>query len=140
MNPGSRRFQRKHRLSDSTEFDAVFKAGRRSRDAQFVVLAARNNKSHPRLGLALSRKTVRGAVARNKVKRMARESFRHHAKALSGLDIVIMPQKKIALAAGKSGKATTPAKWDDWLKQPGAGKSMSRSLQGHWQRIMLCKD
>ena len=135
-----RRFQRKHRLSDSAEFDVVFKTARRSRDAQFVVLATRNNKSRPRLGLAFSRRTVRGAVARNKVKRVARESFRQHAKALSGLDIVIMPQKKIALAGGKSGQSTPLAKWDDWLKQPGAGKSMSRSLLGHWQRIMLCKD
>ena len=44
----------------------------------------------PRLGLAIPRKVARSAVARNRLKRIVRESFRHHQGELGGLDIVVM--------------------------------------------------
>ena len=49
-----------------------------------------NGMDHPRLGLAVPRRAVRGAVARHRLKRRIRESFRHHAEHLVGLDIVVI--------------------------------------------------
>ena len=43
-----------------------------------------------RLGLAVAKKHVRRAVARNRIKRLIRESFRRHRDLLEGLDIVVL--------------------------------------------------
>jgi ribonuclease P protein component len=42
------------------------------------------------LGLAISRKHIKRAVGRNRIKRLIRESFRQHQDELSGWDIVVM--------------------------------------------------
>ena len=117
VSPERRRFQRKHRLNNAADYNNVFKSSCRSRDSQFVVLACRNGKLYPRLGLAISRKAVKTAVSRNRIKRTIRESFRKHATILSGFDIVVLAQRQI--------------KSDE-------GGHMSRSLNMHWQRILQC--
>jgi ribonuclease P protein component len=45
---------------------------------------------HPRLGLVIAKKKIRRAHERNRVKRLARESFRLHQAELPVLDIVLM--------------------------------------------------
>ena len=49
-----------------------------------------NGADQPRLGLAVSRRVARSAVARHRLKRRIRESFRHHAEHLAGLDVVVV--------------------------------------------------
>ena len=117
VSPERRRFQRKQRLNSAADYNNVFKSSCRSRDSQFVVLACRNGRPYPRLGLAISRKTVKTAVSRNRIKRTIRESFRNHADILSGLDIVVLAQRQI--------------KTDE-------GGYMNQSLKTHWQRILQC--
>ena len=62
----------------------------RSADDQFTVLARANGLPVARLGLAIARKHIKTAVARNRVKRVIRESFRAEATELRGLDFVVM--------------------------------------------------
>jgi ribonuclease P protein component len=78
------------RLTDSDSFDRVFKKARRSRDKMFTVLTTDNSGQAARLGLAISKKHCRLASSRNRLKRIVRESFRHHRTALEGLDVVVM--------------------------------------------------
>ena len=60
-------------------------------NVQVVTIVVRPNKAnHPRLGLAVSRRVARSAVARHRLKRHIRESFRHHTESLAGLDIVVL--------------------------------------------------
>lgn len=71
--------QRRHRLSRSRDFDAVYRHGR-SVSTRFLVLywfprEEGAGAEGPRLGLAVP-KAVGGAVARNKMKRQLRETFR----------------------------------------------------------------
>jgi ribonuclease P protein component len=68
--------QRRHRLSRSRDFDAVYRHGR-SVSTRFLVLYwfAREEDGEPRLGLAVP-KAVGPAVVRNKMKRRLREAFR----------------------------------------------------------------
>jgi ribonuclease P protein component len=68
--------QRRHRLSRSRDFDAVYRHGR-SVSTRFLVLYwfAREDDGEPRLGLAVP-KAVGPAVVRNKMKRRLREAFR----------------------------------------------------------------
>ena len=60
------------------------------------MLAMPNDGDHPRLGLAISRKAARSAVARNRIKRHIRETFRHTQEELGGFDIVAIARPGIA--------------------------------------------
>ena len=91
LSVGAARFPRDARLTGSAQFQRVFKNARlRSTDAVLAVLAVENELSIARLGLAISRKAARRAVARNRVKRLIRNSFRVNRQHLSGLDIVVI--------------------------------------------------
>ena len=53
-----------------------------------------NSETHPRLGLAISKKKLPLAVDRNRIKRLARESFRTHIDEKS-VDIVLLARNPI---------------------------------------------
>lgn len=84
------RFTRRARLSKKAEFQNVFDRPIKSVDSYFAVLAKPNPLGYPRLGLAISRKTAKSAVARNRIKRLVRESFRCHQRAFGSVDIVVI--------------------------------------------------
>lgn len=83
IGPGGRTFPRRQRLAHARQFQAVYRRGvRRSRHPLTVHLLP-NDLPYPRLGLAVGRGVGR-AVARNRVKRLVRESFRLEQRALPG--------------------------------------------------------
>ena len=68
--------QRRHRLSRSRDFDAVYRHGR-SVSTRFLVLYSfprEDGDGDPRLGLAVPRASG-GAVVRNRIKRQLREAW-----------------------------------------------------------------
>ena len=75
-----RDFSRGRRLRHAVDFRHVFADPDRSSDRCFTVLArpAHGTQSHSRLGLAISRRQLRRAVDRNRIKRLIREYFRLH--------------------------------------------------------------
>ena len=83
-------FPRRARLTGRNAFAGIFAQPIKSSDRYFTVLARANTLGYPRLGLAISRKVAKSAVARNRIKRIVRESFRHHQPLLGGLDYVVM--------------------------------------------------
>lgn len=89
----SYRFSRSLRLLRPEEFRHVFQQPRRRTSSGLVVLARCNDLDHPRLGLALSRKSLPLAVDRNRVKRTARELLRHCQHRLGGIDFVVMSRR-----------------------------------------------
>ncbi|NIR61489.1 MAG: ribonuclease P protein component [Gammaproteobacteria bacterium] len=98
-------FPRAVRLTRRQEFTRVFQRAVRVSEDGLTLLARPNGRDHPRLGLAISRKHARTIAARNRVKRVVRESFRRHQQRLGGLDIVatsrsgLDPRDKQALTA-----------------------------------------
>lgn len=95
-------FRRRHRISTSAQFSAVFDAKlKKSRGPITVFLLATDEPEH-RLGLSVGRR-VGNAVVRGRFKRMMREVFRHHRTGLpvhaSGraYDIVVSTRKHDAL-------------------------------------------
>lgn len=64
-------------------------------DADITLLARSNGLDHARLGLAIARKQLPRAVARNRIKRLARESFRQHQRELAGMDVIVMVRRGI---------------------------------------------
>lgn len=89
------RYGPRRRLRSAREFDAVFKRGTRLPGRLFLLVVAENRGRADRLGLAVSRR-VGGAVARSRVRRLLRESFRRLARrGAAGIDIVVVPHKDI---------------------------------------------
>ncbi|KKO06608.1 hypothetical protein LCGC14_0064160 [marine sediment metagenome] len=58
-----------------------------------MLLARENNLDHCRLGLVIAKKSVRHAVDRNKIKRIARDSFRHNRAEMENMDIIVLARK-----------------------------------------------
>lgn len=87
-------FETEFRLLTSAQFKIVFDGATRKTSGACVLLLARPNElGHPRLGLVIAKKSVRRAVDRNRVKRIARESFRLNKSELGTLDIVVLARK-----------------------------------------------
>jgi ribonuclease P protein component len=77
------------RLTDSPEFERVYRQGTAYRGRLFSVHAFPNEHGSPRLGLSVSRK-VGNAVRRNAVRRRLREVFYSCISEASGdLDLVV---------------------------------------------------
>ncbi len=93
-------FPRENRLTRPCEFQRVFERGlhRRVQLEGFFARVREGTQTHARLGFALSKRSLKRAVDRNRIKRLARESFRLHHHQLSGIDIVIMSQADVAQA------------------------------------------
>jgi ribonuclease P protein component len=90
------RFEQRARLSTKADFQNVFAQPVKSGDPYLTVLARRNKLGFPRLGLAISRKSAKTAVARNRIKRVIRESFRHHQHELGGADYVVIGRASLS--------------------------------------------
>ncbi|EOD4268272.1 ribonuclease P protein component [Acinetobacter baumannii] len=59
----------------------------------FLFLAKLTEQPNSRLGIVVAKKKVRRAHERNRIKRLARESFRlHQPKFRSDIDVVVMPK------------------------------------------------
>ena len=89
------RHGRRRRLTSAAQFDQVFKRGARLGGRLFLLVYAPNGARQHRLGLAVSRR-VGGAVARNRARRLLRESFRRSAPAArSGYDLVVVAKQEL---------------------------------------------
>ncbi|CAK0761163.1 RNase P protein component [Gammaproteobacteria bacterium] len=78
------------RLLRASQFERVFAQARKVSGSGLTVLARGNDLSHPRLGLVVSKRSARAAVARNRIKRLAREAFRHLQDRLGGVDLIVL--------------------------------------------------
>ncbi len=87
-------FGKDRRLLKSHEFSRVFdKATIRISHPSFLILAVTNDLDHPRLGLVIPKKQVKLAVGRNRIKRVARESFRLQQHKLPSIDAIVLARK-----------------------------------------------
>ena len=93
--------QRRHRLSRSRDFDAVYRHGR-SVSTRFLVLYwfPRDDEGEPRLGIAVP-KGSGSAVERNRVKRRLREAWRSRlGQVPAGRDYVLIARPALGEALG----------------------------------------
>jgi ribonuclease P protein component len=86
-------FPGRYKLLKTDEFSSVFSFRRRIFGECLAMYFMPNSLGYPRLGIVVSKKTARRAVARNYMRRVLREWFRLNREKLGGLDIVIKVQK-----------------------------------------------
>ena len=89
-NMGNAGFPKTRRLLCSAQFERVFAQPMKSGARGLTVLARLNDRPYPRLGLVISKRSARAAVDRNRLKRLAREAFRHVQNHLGGVDFIIL--------------------------------------------------
>ena len=113
MQPANRRlrFGASLRLRSKLQFDAIYASGRRIDDRYFGLRIRPNGLSHPRVGLAVSIKTAGNAVARNRLRRLVRESFRLAQHELPGVDIVVAAKFPAAQAPATTLRASLATLW-----------------------------
>lgn len=87
-------FPRNHRLVTKAEFKHVFDAPHKVNQKHLTVLYRSNHKNYARIGLIIGKRYVSSAVARNRIRRIIRDSFRLHQDRLVGWDIVVIARQQ----------------------------------------------
>jgi ribonuclease P protein component len=105
------RFGKRVRLLRPLDFTAVFDQGFRLPGRLLDARVRVATDGHARLGLAISSRSLALATRRNRLKRLVRESFRHHAHALPPVDVVVSARREIATGADQAVREELQQLW-----------------------------
>lgn len=89
------KFSKRNRLVTTKDYDRLFVKGKRLNNLYLYVIFLENEFDYPRLGLRISKKHVKLATERNRIKRIIREHFRLNQKRLNHFDIVVIAKSGI---------------------------------------------
>ncbi|MCL4163064.1 UNVERIFIED_CONTAM: hypothetical protein GTU68_032395, partial [Idotea baltica] len=110
------RFQR---IRTPREFKQVYQSKQwgGSDHYSFNVLAHTDNGDPiPRVGITVSKKVAKQAVARNRIKRQIKEFYRHHKQSLLAIDLVITAKPSCAKASDIERQQSLEHLWEKILK------------------------
>lgn len=99
------------RLHQAAEFHALKRHGKKFSDAFFSLSVLANQEAHPRLGLSIATRIFGSAVARNRIKRLTRESFRLNQHELPPVDVTVSAREAAAKAAVKDLRSSLDKHW-----------------------------
>ncbi len=103
------KFPREARLVRRSEYDAVYRAGKRRSSSHFTIFVRPNELPLSRFGFSI-KKALGGAVVRNRIRRRLREMVRCHRQEIpAGWDFVMHPKSSVA-------KASLPLLAEDLLR------------------------
>ncbi len=86
-------FPRSVRLLEPRQFKRVFDRPTKFYQQSLGLSVKANELGFARLGVTITRRNIRHAVDRNRIRRMIRESFRMHIGSLGNLDIVVQARR-----------------------------------------------
>ena len=87
------RFRPHERINDPITFRKAFERRKSASDASLIVYGLENGLEISRLGVSASKRKVREAHDRNRVKRLLREAFRLNKSELApGVDLIVVPR------------------------------------------------
>jgi ribonuclease P protein component len=70
-----------------------------------------NHEAFPRLGLSIATRTFGSAVARNRIKRLTRESFRLNQHSLPPVDVTVSAREAARKASAADLRASLDKHW-----------------------------
>jgi ribonuclease P protein component len=109
--PGRLTLPARLRLRRKKDFDAAYARGRRLGDGYFGMTVTANAEGAPRLGLAVAVRIAGGAVERNRIRRVIKESFRLHQGQIPAVDLVVSARAKARAAPGAQLHASLEGLW-----------------------------
>jgi len=115
MTRGARKegLSRRHRFAGRGSYAAALRSPRKLRSQALLLHVAAGRPGVSRLGLVVPKRLARQSVDRNRLKRLARETFRRHAAKTAGLDLVLAIREAVA----PEGEAAWVAQWRDLLER-----------------------
>ena len=99
------------RLHQAAEFHALKRHGKKFSDAFFSLSVLANQETRPRLGLSIATRIFGTAVARNRIKRLARESFRLNQHELPPVDVTVSAREAARQANSSELRASLNKHW-----------------------------
>lgn len=111
-------YPRQLRLLTGGDFKQVFsRASIKVSDKHLLILACPNELDHSRIGFVISKKNIRLAVNRNRVRRIIRESFRLNQHTLPNVDIVILARHGLGDIENSDVHALISRSWSRLIKR-----------------------
>lgn len=111
-------YPRQLRLLTGGDFKQVFsRASIKVSDKHLLILACPNTLDHPRIGFVFSKKNIRLAVNRNRVRRIIRESYRLNQHSLPNVDIVILARKGLGDLENEEIQSLISRSWTRLIKR-----------------------
>jgi len=104
-------------LHQPAEFRALQRRGTKLADAFFTLSVLANGETYPRLGLSIATRTFGTAVARNRIKRLARESFRLNQHTLPPVDVTVSAREAARQATSSDLRASLDGHWNSITQQ-----------------------
>jgi len=86
-------FPKELKIRKSSQYEEILGTGKRLRSRHFNILYVQNTLGYSRAGIVVSKKNVRSAVKRNRIKRVVREVFRNNKSLFDSLDVVFLAKK-----------------------------------------------
>lgn len=105
-------FPPSRRLVKPQQFKYVWDGGKKLSVPFFAVMRRENDCAHPRLGISISKRNVRNAVDRNRIKRLARETFRLRQLELNAFDVIVVAYKGADSLPPEQQYQSLQALWD----------------------------
>jgi ribonuclease P protein component len=99
------------RLHQAAEFRDLKRRGKKFADAYFSLQVLANQETHPRLGLSIATRLFGSAVARNRIKRLTRESFRLNQHELPPVDVTVSAREAAAKAPANDLRLSLDKHW-----------------------------
>lgn len=116
MQTISYKFSKSNKLSHSNDFKKIFTCGKKTKARFVTIYTYANQTNETRLGIVVAKKSLQLASKRNKIKRIARESFRHHKNLLQGLDIILVFNASIKTVDNTFVKKYLDEQWEKLTK------------------------
>jgi ribonuclease P protein component len=104
-------------LHQPAEFRDVKRRGKKFADAFFSLSVLANHETYPRLGLSIATRTFGTAVSRNRIKRLARESFRLNQHSLPPVDVTVSARDAARMAKLSVLRASLDQHWKSITQQ-----------------------
>lgn len=105
-------FSSENRITAPKQYRFLFSCAKRFSTPGFTFYLRANDHLVARLGVVVAKRNQKKAVARNRTKRLTRESFRLNQQRLAGFDIVVVARRGIDSLSSVALRQDLARAWD----------------------------